>query len=157
MNTTPLPVRQKKAHTPSELPLVKLSLAVEPLVHIISRHVKVSDKARHAIERDLADAFELAGVQLLTSISAPPAKHASAATESDSILSTEQAAQLVGVSRPYMVKLIESGAVELHQMVGNQRRVRRSAVLRWRANERARQAKALKRLAKDLDEELSTS
>lgn len=157
MNTTQLPTRQRKAPTPSELPLVKLSLAVEPLVHIISRHVKVSETARHAIERDLADAFELAGVELLTSSNVTRAKRATSAPESDPILTSEQAAQLVGVSRPYMVKLIDSGAVELHQMVGNQRRVQRSAVLRWRVNERARQAKVLKRLAKDLDHELFTS
>lgn len=46
------------------------------------------------------------------------------------MLTTEQAAQLVGVSRPYMVKLLDSGAVELHMMAGNRRRVRRSAVTR---------------------------
>lgn len=53
-----------------------------------------------------------------------------------------------------MAKLIDTGAVELHQMVGKQRRVLRSAVLRWQEAERVRQAKALKRLANRLDEEI---
>jgi len=61
------------------------------------------------------------------------------------------------VSRPFMAKLIDTGAVALHQKVGNQRRVLRSAVLRWRADERSRQAKALKRLGEGLDEEIFSS
>lgn len=72
----------------------------------------------------------------------------------DPVLTTEQAAQLVGVSRPYMVKLIDSGAVALHMMAGNRRRVRRSAVICWHTAERTRQAKALKHLATDLDKEV---
>ncbi len=64
---------------------------------------------------------------------------------------------MVGVSRAFMAKLIDSGAVELHQKVGNQRRVLRSVVARWQAAERSRQAKSLKRLAGDLDEEIFSS
>lgn len=75
------------------------------------------------------------------------------APDPDPVLTTEQAARLVGVSRPYMVKLIDSGAVALHMMAGNRRRVRRSAVIRWHEAERTRQIKALKRLSNDLDEE----
>ncbi|NYT50892.1 hypothetical protein H0A72_16375 [Parapusillimonas granuli] len=37
---------------------------------------------------------------------------------------------MAGVSRPYMVRLIDSGALELHMMAGNRRRVRHSAVIR---------------------------
>lgn len=35
-------------------------------------------------------------------------------------------------------------AVELHMIAGNRRRIRRSAVTRWRIQERARQAKDLR-------------
>lgn len=56
-----------------------------------------------------------------------------------------------------MVKLIDSGVVELHHKVGNQRRVLRSAVASWQAGERTRQAKVLKRLSNDLDEEIFSS
>src|SRR3546814_8339619 len=56
-----------------------------------------------------------------------------------------------------MAKLIDSGVVEQHQKVGNQRRVLRSAVTRWQEAERSRQAKALQRLSKDLDEEIFSS
>ncbi|WP_245961192.1 helix-turn-helix domain-containing protein [Neopusillimonas maritima] len=72
----------------------------------------------------------------------------------DQVLTIEQAAQLAGVSRPYMAKLVKSGVVKLHQKVGNQRRVLQSTVTRWHKTELVRQGKALKRLAKDLDEEM---
>lgn len=133
------------------VPVVRLSLSVEPLVSIVQRHVKVSEKARQAIQRDLAELLGQADVQLLTE---PGPVHGGSA---DAVLTTEQAARLAGVSRPHMVKLIDSGVVELHQKVGNQRRVLRSAVERWQATERKRQAQALKRLAADLDEEILAS
>lgn len=76
------------------------------------------------------------------------------APDPDPVLTTEEAARLVGVSRSYMVKLIDSGAVALHMMAGNRRRVRRSAVVRWHEAERAQQARALKRLAADRKPEI---
>lgn len=139
------------------LPVMKLSLSIEPLVSIVNRHVKVSKQARQAIERDLAEVLGHADVQLLTSNEALIGDRPRQVRQADPVLTTEQAAQLVGVSRPFMAKLIDSGAVELHQKVGNQRRVLRSAVVRWRTAERSRQAKSLKRLAEDLDEEIFSS
>lgn len=146
-----------KSGNGSALPVMKLSFSMAPFVSIVSRHVKVSAKARQAIERDLAEVLGHADVQLLTSTEALIGERPRQAREADPVLTTEQAAQLVGVSRPFMAKLIDSGAVELHQKVGNQRRVLRSAVARWRAGERARQASSLKRLAEDLDEEIFSS
>ena len=64
----------------------------------------------------------------------------------DPVFTTDQAARLVVVNRPYMAKLIESGAVEPHMMAGNRHRVRGSAVIRGRKKKRAKQARAFKRL-----------
>lgn len=139
------------------LSVLKISFSVEPLVSIVSRHVKVSEKARQAITRDLTEVLGHADVQLLPSSSGLVGERSDQAKEADPVLTTEQAAQLVGVSRPFMVKLIDSGAVELHQKVGNQRRVLRSTIVRWHEDERLRQAKSLKRLAKDLDQEIFSS
>ena len=135
--------------------VVRLSFAVGPFLSILERHVTISAKAREAIARDLAEVLGHADVHLVGS----PAVQAelSQTRSDDPILTTEEAARLVGVSRPYMVRLIDSGAVELHQKVGNQRRLLRSAVLRWQRAERSRQAKSLKRLAQDLDEEIFSS
>lgn len=156
MNIRSTVPRSRKASSAKPLaasPVVQLSFAVEPFVSIVQRHVKVSPKARQAIARDLAEALGRADVQLFSA--AASARMGSANEEApDAVLTTEQAAQLAGVSRPFMVKLIDSGAVELHQRVGNQRRVLRSAVEHWQESERKRQTKSLKRLAKDLDEEI---
>ena len=138
-----------KAAAGTVLPAIKLSFSVAPFVSIVERHVKVSEKARLAIARDLAEALGQADVQLLAA--------SERQSQDDAILTTEQAARLAGVSRPFMVKLIDTGAVALHQKVGNQRRVLRSAVLRWQQAERTRQTQSLKRLAQDLDEEIFSS
>jgi excisionase family DNA binding protein len=138
-------------------PVFELSFDVEPVVSVVRRHVKLSKEADEAITRELAEMLGHAIVQLRTARPKATVRQAAPVQEDDPVLTTEEAAQLVGVSRPYMAKLIDSGAVELHQKVGNQRRVLRSAVTRWQKTERARQAKALKRLAQDLDEEIFSS
>ncbi len=50
-----------------------------------------------------------------------------------------------------LIELLGRATVQLHQKVGNQRRVLRSAVTHWLEDARARQAKAPKRLSKALD------
>jgi excisionase family DNA binding protein len=49
----------------------------------------------------------------------------------DPVLTTQEAADLAGVSRPYIVARIDAGDVALHQQVSNQRRVLQSAVESW--------------------------
>ncbi len=148
--TAPAPRRAAgvRAESARALPMFELSFDVEPVVSIVRRHVTLSKEADEAITHELIEMLGRATVQLRTT------DHKAVAHNDDPVLTTEQAAQLVNVSRPYMAKLIDSGAVELHQKVGNQRRVLRSAVTRWQAAERTRQAKALKRLSNDLDEEI---
>ncbi|ALM81632.1 DNA-binding protein [Bordetella sp. N] len=131
--------------------MLELSFDVGPVVSVVRRHVKLSKQADEAIRSELADMLNHAVVQLRLT------EYAAETSEDDPVLTTEKAAQLAGVSRPYMVKLIDSGVVQLHQKVGNQRRVLRSAIIRWQAAERKRQASALKRLAKDLDQEIFSS
>ena len=69
-------------------------------------------------------------------------------------MSTQEAADLVGVSRPYIVARIKVGDIPLHQQVGNQRRVLQSAVLAWHRQEQTRRRKALGQLGADLDSEI---
>jgi excisionase family DNA binding protein len=75
----------------------------------------------------------------------------------DQLLSTQEAADLVGVSRPYLVARIDVGDIPLHQQVGNQRRVMKSAVLAWHRQEHERRQRALTQLGADLDNELFSS
>jgi len=63
------------------------------------------------------------------------------------VVTTQRAADLLGMSRPFFIKLLESGAMA-HHMVGNQRRVYLRDVLEFaRKREEERQA-ALDRLSK---------
>lgn len=74
----------------------------------------------------------------------------------DPVLTTQEAADLVGVSRPFMAARIDAGEIALHHMAGNQRRVLQSAVLAWKERFRQGQLRAMAKLGADLDGEIFT-
>jgi excisionase family DNA binding protein len=129
---------------------LKLSVAVDPLVEVVRRHVALSPSVAKVIKSDFQRLFEHPVVE-----AAPPLRQARAsAASTDAVLSTQEAADLVGVSRPYLVARIDAGDIPLHQQVGKQRRVLKSAVLAWHQGAQARRRHALKRLGAELDDEL---
>jgi excisionase family DNA binding protein len=67
-------------------------------------------------------------------------------------LTTQQAAELLNVSRPYLVGLVEGGTLPA-RMVGKQRRLPMKDVLAYKADTRAKRRGALRELAA-LDQEL---
>lgn len=69
----------------------------------------------------------------------------------ESEISTQQAADLLNVSRPYLVKLVESGALP-HRKVGPRRRLYLEDVLSYRAGLEARRQSALQALADELQD-----
>ena len=68
------------------------------------------------------------------------------------MLTTQQVADALGVSRPFVVKLIDGGELPA-QRVGTHRRVRAGDVERWKAENRRKRLEVLKELAQ-LDREL---
>ena len=131
------------------MPALKLSIEIDPLVDVVRRHVHLSPTLAKVIKGDFMRLFQ--NPTLETSRTPTPAKPAA---QTDPVLSTQEAADLVGVSRPYIVARIEAGDIPLHQQVGNQRRVLKSAVLAWHRREQTRRRRALGQLGADLDSEI---
>jgi excisionase family DNA binding protein len=72
------------------------------------------------------------------------------ASDDDEELTTEEAAKLLFVSRPYMVKLLDSNEIPMAKVtVGGQRRVRKADVLSYKARLRTRQEKAMDKLVSE--------
>ncbi len=66
-------------------------------------------------------------------------------------ISTQQAAELLGVSRPYLVKLVEAGELP-HRKVGPRRRLHLEDVLAYRARLDQTRNAAMQDLADDLQD-----
>lgn len=63
-------------------------------------------------------------------------------------LTTQQAAELLGISRPTLIKLLEAGRIP-YETPGRHRRLRLSDVLAYRELRRTEQRAALRELAQD--------
>ena len=128
---------------------MKLTVEVDPLLDVVRRHVHLSPSLARVIKGDFMRLF-----QNPTLGAARTPNKAAPAAVADPVLSTQEAADLVGVSRPYIVARIEARDIPLHQQVGNQRRVLKSAVLDWHRREQARRRRALGQLGTALDSEI---
>ena len=73
-------------------------------------------------------------------------------TQTDPTITTQQAADLLNVSRPYVVGLVEQGKLPA-RMVGPQRRVRLADVLTYKTESKARVRAALREMVA-IDQEL---
>ena len=67
--------------------------------------------------------------------------------EDDDAITPQEAADLLNVSRPHMVKLLDTGEMPQLAKIGRHRRVSRAAVLRYKRSRDARRESALKELA----------
>ena len=67
--------------------------------------------------------------------------------EDDEAMTTQEAADLLNVSRPHMVKLLETGQIPQLSKAGRHRRVARVAVLKYKRTRDAQRQSALKELS----------
>ena len=67
--------------------------------------------------------------------------------EDDEAMTTQEAADLLNVSRPHLVKLLETGQMPHLPKVGRHRRVARAAVLKYKRTRDAQRESALKEIA----------
>lgn len=130
-------------------PALSVNIDIDPLVDVVRHHVKLTPQATRRIKGEFAKLFQIPSISGITRKAATNAK-----PTADPVLTTQEAADLVSVSRPYIVARIEAGDIPLHQQVGNQRRVLRSAVLAWHRQEQTRRRKVLGQLGADLDTEI---
>ena len=99
-----------------------------------------------------AISIPMSAVRLLANILAEMAKgNAVTLIPIHAELTTQQAADLLNVSRPHLVRLIEDGAIPAHK-VGTHRRVRYEDLMRYKQVNRAARLKALEELSAQAQE-----
>ena len=91
----------------------------------------------------------LKALQLLNSIISNMAQGRSIALmPTDAEVSTQQAAEILNVSRPHVIKLLEKGEIP-HKKVGSHRRILLQDILKFESNFKSDRRKKLDALAKE--------
>jgi len=125
------------------------SVSPDALLAVVQQRLQLAPQVARSLKADFQ--------RLLDVQPARPARAHSPLHEleaGDAVLSTQAAADLVGVSRPFMAARIDAGEIAIHHMAGRHRRVLRSQVLAWQERFRQGQMQALKKLGTELDDEI---
>lgn len=136
--TTATPPRAKRS------PLLRGACKESARAVISAMHRATPGKASSEEMTDLVDS--LTGVIEQTTELLLAGKHVRVIGDDDA-MTTQEAADLLNVSRPHLVKLLEMGQIPQLPKVGRHRRVARTAVLKYKRTRDAQRESALKELA----------
>ena len=125
-------------------PLLRGACKKSALAVISAMHGATPGKTSSEEMTDLVDS--LTGVIEQTTELLLAGKHVRV-IEDDDAMTTQEAADLLNVSRPYLVKLLEMRQIPQLPKVGRHRRVARTAVLKYKRTRDAQRESALKELA----------
>jgi excisionase family DNA binding protein len=124
-------------------------LALEPLVETThSLHVQLLDSDTP----NRAMSIPAPAVRMLSRILEEMAKgNAMTLIPANAMLSTQEAADLLNVSRPFLVQLLEAGRIP-YQRLGSHRRVRIDDLMSFKASSDANREDALRQLTEQAQE-----
>lgn len=139
------------------IPSAQDSLLAQQASRALERHQKDDASLRLQIATSGADVTTLdlpapAARLLMTILKELGEGHAVTLVPIEAEVTTQQAADLLNVSRPYLVGMIEKGTLPA-RMVGNQRRLPLKDVLAYKADIKAKAYEAMKEIAA-IDQEL---
>lgn len=138
-------------NTPARLPSSKDSKLAQASINLLAKYGKKNIKVK--LEgQDESLVLPASVVELLEQALGEVAKgNVVTLVSLEAELSTYQAAEVLKVSRPYLIKLLEGGKIPYH-MVGTHRRIKLQDVLRYKKASDVESHKALKALAKQAQE-----
>lgn len=141
---------------PSQEDVTRAAGALPALQSYLSRHPQLPESIRLAVEEDDGETVVVpaTAVRLLVRILAHMAAgQAISIVPSTAELTTQQAADLLNVSRPYLIGLLNDGKID-YRMVGTHRRVLMESVARYKREDDGRRRSAadeLSTLTQELD------
>ena len=135
----------------SRLPSVDERAAANHLRTILARQVDGPEDRKLRVVDEKGETAEIVLVPAISQLLMELLRHvgggdAVTLVPLSQMLTTQQAADILNVSRPYLVSLIDKGAIQ-HEMVGRHRRIRAADLFKYKTDRDARRAKALADLA----------
>jgi excisionase family DNA binding protein len=112
----------------------------------VAREVAAAVESQRALAAFLSTQFETQRIQIFDA-----KNQAHQAVPIHAELTTQEAADLLNVSRPHLVKLLESGALAFHK-TGKHRRIRFADLMVFKTEQDRASAQAMEALAKHAQE-----
>ncbi|KOV76973.1 excisionase [Nocardia sp. NRRL S-836] len=133
---------------PGREDVVAADAALSRVKEYLHSHPQQTDVVRVRVEEDdTVLVLPRAAVELFTQILAyMAAGHGVSVVPADAELTTQQAADLLNVSRPYVIGLLEAGAIE-YRKVGKHRRVKAASLMEYMRNDDQRRRQAADELS----------